>query len=216
MKQIKYLAFVFAIFFISKPAVALEIVVKGLFKDTAVLIIDGRQQVLKKGSRSDEGVLLLSADSRSAIVEVQGVKQTLTIEKFAPISTKSTEPVKATVRINANSGGHYDVQGRINGRAVDFLVDTGATTIAMNMPTAEKLGIRYEKGERIQVSTANGIAQAYRVKLKSVRIGDVEVNNVDAAVSLGDFPTKILLGNSFLSRVEMRTENGLLILEAKF
>ncbi|GAB1264099.1 retropepsin-like aspartic protease family protein [Aurantivibrio infirmus] len=216
MKQIKYLAFVFAIIFISKPAVALEIVVKGLFKDTAILIVDGQQKMLKAGKRSDEGILLISADSRSAIVEIDGVRQTLTIEKFAPISTKSTEPEKATVRINATDGGHYYTQGRINGRAVDFLIDTGATTIAMNRPTAEKLGIQYEKGEKIRVSTANGIAEAYRVRLNSVRIGNVEVKYVDAAVSLGDFPSKILLGNSFLSRVNMRTESGLLILEAKF
>lgn len=216
MKQLKYLPLFFCLLLFSKSVFSLDIVVKGLFKDTAILIVDGRQQMLKKGKRSDNGLLLISADAKSAVVEIDGLRQTLTMGKFGPISTKATVREKAVVRINASNGGHYYAQGRINGRPVDFLVDTGATIIAMNRPMAEKLGIRYEDGEAITVSTANGMAKAYRVKLKSVRIGEVELKNVDASVSPGNFPSKILLGNSFLSRVNMSTENGLLVLEARY
>jgi len=96
------------------------------------------------------------------------------------------------------------------------MVDTGATTVAMNLPTAKALGLNYRAGEAINVNTANGVATAYIVMLDSVRVGDVEVRNVMASVSMGDFPAEILLGNSFLSRVDMRRENGLLVLEAQF
>jgi len=216
MTKIKYVPLFFCLLLFAKPVFALDIVVKGLFKDTAILIVDGRQQMLKKGKRSDNGLLLISADAKSAVVDIDGLRQTLTMAKFGPISTKTRVAEKAVVRISASNGGHYYAQGRINGRPVDFLVDTGATIIAMNRPMAEKLGIRYKEGEAITVSTANGIAMAYRVRLKSVRIGELEIKNVDASVSTGDFPSKILLGNSFLSRVNMSTESGLLVLEARY
>lgn len=198
----------------SPLAFAVErIEVRGLFAGSALLVIDGRQQLLKEGRRSPEGVLLVSANSKFAVVEVDGQRRKLGVSRT--ISSGFSKPQKAVVRIQSGEGGHYITPGRINGRAVQFMVDTGATAVAMNLPTAKRLGINYRIGREIVISTANGNAKAFLVMLDSVRVGDVEVRNVEATVSVGDSPAVILLGNSYLSRVEMNREGGVLVLQSR-
>ncbi|TQV66953.1 TIGR02281 family clan AA aspartic protease [Exilibacterium tricleocarpae] len=194
-----------------KAATTVE--VKGLFAGSALLVIDGKQQLLKQGRRSPEGVLLVSADSKFAVVEVDGQRHKLTMSRR--ISSGFQKAERASVRLQSGRGGHYVTPGRINGKPVEFLVDTGATSVSMNLPTAKRLGINYRIGREITLSTANGLAKAFLVKLDSVRIGEVEVRNVEATVSIGDFPEVILLGNSYLSRVEMSQDSGILVLESK-
>ena len=116
--------------------------------------------------------------------------------------------------MTAGPGGHFLVDGRINGGAVRFMVDTGATMIAMGQADATRLGIDWSRGERGLVGTANGTVVAYRVNLRSVRVGDVEVNNVDAVVSPSSMPF-VLLGNSFLSRFSMRRDSDVMRLELR-
>lgn len=203
------LALVFA-----PPLWALEIEIKGLFKNGAIVQVDGKARMLRAGERSPEGVLLVSADMQSATLEIGGEQRTLGISRR--ISTRFTEAEKETVRIQTGRGGHYFTPGRINGHAVDFLVDTGATTVAMNLPTAQRLGINYRAGQRVSMSTASGVAAAYSVILDSVRVGAIEVSKVEAIVSMGDFPREILLGNSYLNQVDMHRENGVLVLQAPY
>jgi len=169
---------------------------------------------LREGKRSPEGVLLVSADTKQAVLEIDGEQQTAGLSRA--ISTQFKTPEKLTERIASGRGGHFITPGRINGLAVEFMVDTGATTIALNLPTAKQLGLNYRAGEQLQVSTAAGMSTGYGLMLDSVRIGAIEVKNVYAIVSMNDFPTTILLGNTFLNRVDMRRENGVLILEAKY
>lgn len=210
---IKVLAVVVALLAAAGAVAASTVEVKGLFAGSALLIIDGKQRLLKQGRRSPEGVLLVSANSKFAVVEVDGQRHKLTVSRR--ISSGFQKAEKATVRLQSDSRGHYMTPGRINGKAVEFMVDTGATTVAMNLPTAKRLGINYRIGREIQLSTANGLAKAYLVQLDSVRVGDVEVRNVQGTVSIGDFPRVILLGNSYLSRVEMNKDGGILVLESK-
>jgi aspartyl protease family protein len=106
-------------------------------------------------------------------------------------------------------------QGAINGRAVNFMVDTGASLIGLGASEAERLGLNYKAGERGMISTANGAAQAWKMKLGSVRVGDVEVVDVDAVVSPQPMPY-ILLGNSFLTRFQMKRENDQMVLERRY
>lgn len=199
---------------LSQLTFATEIVVQALYKGGAVLMIDGKQRTVKVGKRTPEGVLLVSSTSKTAVLDIDGDRQTVGVSKA--ISTSFSKAEKSEVRLASGFGGHYFTPGRINGIAVDFLVDTGATSIAMNLPTAKRIGLNYRAGESISVSTANGITTAYRVMLDSVRIGAVEVKNVEATVSMGNFPEEILLGNSYLNRVGMRRENGVLILESRY
>ena len=105
--------------------------------------------------------------------------------------------------------------GQINGKAVQFMVDTGATTVAMGAQDAERAGINYKSGQPVMISTANGNAQGYRVKLASVRVGDVEVFEVDAVVTPQAMPF-MLLGNSFLTRFAMTRENDQMTLVKRY
>ena len=199
---------------LSQTLLAVEITVNGLFDGGAVFVIDGKHRLMRVGDRSPEGVVLESVSKTQATFSYGEEKQTLGINRTVSTQFKKADKVQA--RIATGQGGHFFTPGRINGLPVDFLVDTGATSVAINLPTAKALGLNYRAGKPISVSTANGVTTAYMVMLDSVRIGDVEVRNVAASVSMGDFPAEILLGNSFLSRVEMRRENGVLVLEAQF
>ena len=105
--------------------------------------------------------------------------------------------------------------GQINGRAVQFMVDTGATSVAMGVQDAERAGIPYKTGQRVRLSTANGATEGFLIKLNTVRIGDVEVFDVDAVVVPQPMPY-LLLGNSFLSRFQMRRENTLMTLDKRY
>ncbi|GLS27887.1 TIGR02281 family clan AA aspartic protease [Marinibactrum halimedae] len=197
----------------SAGAIANKITVKGLFAGSAVLEINGQQRLLKQGKTSPEGVKLISANSKMAVVEVSGQRHTLKLSQGIAGAYKA--PEKKDVRILSSQGGHFYTNGNINGQSVNFLVDTGATFISMNQSTADRLNIDYRSGRRAQSHTANGMAQIYVVSLRAVEIGGLVVNNVQASVHLGSSPETVLLGNSFLSKMNMKTEGNVLILSSK-
>ena len=190
-----------------------KITVSGLFKDKAVVVIDGKQRVLAIGNTSPEGVKLISANSNEAVLEVDGKQQAYALG--ATISNKFTGPVAGeTVTIAPDHGGMYFVNGSINGFLVGFVVDTGASLIAMNKHEAKRIGLDYKmKGVEGVSETASGHSKIYLVKLKEVKVGNITVNDVDGAVHDSDFPSVILLGNSFLSRINLAREGMLLQLK---
>ena len=192
---------------------ALEIEAKMLAQGSAVLIIDGTQRMLREGNRSPEGVLLVSADGKQAVLEIEGKRKTISLSHS--IGSQFKKASKTEIRIASGVGGHYRTKGLINGVPVDFLVDTGATTIAMNRFMAERLGIDYRGGTPISVNTANGIAKAFVVTLTSVSVGNIVVHQVTAAVSTTDSPSMVLLGNSYLSKVDLKIDQGVLVLSEK-
>ncbi|MDO3381184.1 TIGR02281 family clan AA aspartic protease [Gilvimarinus algae] len=192
---------------------AANLSVKMLAKDSALIEINGKQRMMRAGQTSPEGVTLLSASRAGAELEYEGQRYSLGLEKH--IATAFEQADLPEVRIASGRGGHYEASGRINGIPVKFMVDTGATSVAMSSHAAEQLGINYRAGQEIQVSTANGIAAAYNIWLDSVSVGSVEVKHVEAAVIIGSSPRTILLGNSYLSLVDMSTEQGVLVLKAR-
>jgi len=193
-----------------------KVAVLGLFKDKAIVNIDGKQRVLKVGQTSPEGVTLISADSAAAVLEIDGQQGTYKLGSHIA-STFKPAPEKTAVRIWPDGGGMYLVTGTINGYPVKFLVDTGATYIAMNSGEARRMGIDYLlEGRRGMSSTASGVVTTYYVMLDRVRIGDITLSDVQAAVIDGAFPTEVLLGNSFLNRLDMRREGRALELRTKF
>lgn len=208
-------AFAVAALLAVSPLQAVEKVsVNGLFKDKAILVIDGRQRLLRAGETSPEGVKLVSASSREAVIEIDGVQSTRTLGTH--IGSGFAPPQSPSVKIWPTAQNMYPVVGSINGYPVNFLVDTGATTIAMNSREARRLGIDFAVvGEAIVSQTASGLVKAWIVNLNRVRVGDIELNNVRAAVLEGDFPTNVLLGMSFLGRLDMRREQGVLELRKK-
>lgn len=189
------------------------IVVKALFKGNAIIEVAGEQKRLEVGD-SFAGITLLSADSKEAVLDVAGERKTLTVGR--QIGSNYRDPEKTTVRINRRQGGHFFTPGRINNQPVTFLVDTGATSIAMNSRVARELGIQYLEGRRHMVQTASGVVPAYEVTLSSAAVGSLALHNVKASVLEGSFPAEVLLGNSYLSRVNMQVESGVLVLQAKF
>lgn len=196
------------------PGWATDIRVNGLFGGSAVLVINGKQRLLKQGQTSPEGVTLIDSNSRRAVVEHNGKQMTLGLSDHISSSFQAAE--MAEVRMPRADNGHYFVSGFINGRPADFMVDTGATSIAMNFHHAEQLGVNFRSGRKGSASTAGGIVNAYHVPIQKLTIGNITLNQVDATVVIGDFPSQILLGNSFLSRVEMSEEEGVMVLRTKF
>lgn len=191
-----------------------EVRVVGLFNNAAVVNIDGQRHMLRAGAAPVNGVELLSADSRSATLRIDGRQRVLQLERdysdgFAP-------PARQTVSIGRSQGGHFRTTGSINGHSVGFLVDTGATSVALNSQQATRLGIDYQRSRQVQATTAGGHVQAYLVTLDRVRVGDIELTGVEGLVLEGSFPGEVLLGNSFLSRLRMEDRGAVLILERRY
>ena len=197
-------------------AMAADIKVMGLFANMAIIKIDGQQHKLRKGESTPQGIKLLSADSDSATFLVDGKKQTLSLGTTSSISTSFAKRNQVEARIMRRHG-MYSVSGSVNKQPVNFLVDTGATWVAMNSATAKRLGIDFRyKGTPGWANTANGPVKTYKIKLDSVRVGEIELTNVQGAVLDGSSPREILLGMSFLNRVEMQRQGELLLLRKKW
>lgn len=201
---------------VTLPCMAIgKITVVGLFTEKAVIEIDGKQRLLKTGETSPEGVKLISANSREAVLEIDGKQDTYTLGTHIGISTDfSAPPEGTTVTIAPDATGMYEVNGSINGFQVEFVVDTGATLISMNSEHAKRIGINYKMdGVESVTETASGYAKSYLVKLDKVRVGDIELHDVPGSVQEGEFPTVILLGNSFLSKVNLTRDGRILQLK---
>jgi aspartyl protease family protein len=198
-------------------ALAQSVALQGMLGSKALLIVDGSPPKGVVVGETHKGVKVLATQGDQATVEIDGKRHTLRVGD-APASVgqgAGSGPRGNKIILTASSGGHFLTQGAINGRAVYFMVDTGATSIAMGASDAERLGIDYRKGRLGRGSTANGVVTVYHVKLASVRIGDVEVFDVDASVLPGSMG-HILLGNSFLTRFQMTRHNDQLVLERRF
>jgi aspartyl protease family protein len=201
---------------IGTPAKAVESIhVVGLFTNKAVVQVDGKRRVLAVGKPSPEGVVLISATSESAVLEVDGTRSTFRLGR--QITTVFRAPAeRPAMQIWPSARGMYSLVGSINGYPVNFLVDTGATLIAMNKNEARRLGIDYVvDGTPSRASTASGVVNTYLIRLARVKIGEIELRDVDASVVDGAFPREVLLGNSFLNRLEMRREGRMLELRKR-
>src|SRR5690606_19425323 len=188
--------------------------VVGLFPGAAVLNVDGQRKLVRVGQTGPGGVQVVSADSTGAVLRVEGVERHYPLSR--ELSGGYAEPERKQLSIAKGQGGHYWVAGSINGHPVQFLVDTGATSVAINENQARRLGIDYRvKGKQVVVGTASGTAKAWRVHLNSVKVGAINVMGVEAVVVEGSSPTEALLGMSFLGRVSWREDQGLLRLESK-
>ncbi len=194
---------------------ASQVRVVGLFPGAAVISVDGQRKLVKVGQTGPGGVVVVSADSRGAVLRVDGVERSYGLSR--EYSEGFVEAEKKQLSIAKGAGGHYWVAGSINGQSVQFLVDTGATSIALNDGHARRLGIDYRViGRPLQVSTASGTVRGWQVSLDRVKVGELEVLGVEAVVLEGSSPTDALLGMSFLNRVGWRVEQDLLVLESKY
>jgi len=198
---------------------AAEIKLLALFNNRAMVSVDGGKQIVLKVGVEKQGVRLISANSQTkkAVVMVGGKEKTLALGSGSYTSGYAKSKQAKQVQIVKNNYGMYTTPGSINGRAVYFLVDTGATSVAMNANEAKRLGIPFRlKGIKTQVSTASGVARAYAIKLKKVQVGTIKLTNVDAVVVDGTSPTEVLLGMSFLGQLQVLHEGNRLIIKKKY
>lgn len=196
---------------------AQSVSLQGVMGPKALLIVNGSVPRTVAPGETHQGVKVVSTSGDQAVVEFGGRRHTLRVGE-APASVGGTGGARAgggRIVLTAGTGGHFLTQGAINGRSVHFMVDTGASLIGLGASEAERLGLNYKAGERGLVGTANGVVPAWKVKLSSVRVGDVEVFDVDALVSPQPMPY-ILLGNSFLTRFQMKRENDQMVLERRY
>jgi aspartyl protease family protein len=181
----------------------------------ALLVIDGQPHTLAVG-QSAQGVTLLQLSDGQAQVQRGGSTATLRLGG-APARLTGTPAARTAAQeivLPVGLGGHFTSAGAINGRPVQFMVDTGATVVALSQSEAERIGLDWRNAPQALTQTANGAVPVHRLSLSAVRVGEVEVNNVDAIVMPAQMPY-VLLGNSFLGRFQMRRDNDLLRLERR-
>jgi aspartyl protease family protein len=194
---------------------AVRVEAQALMKGSAILRINQEQRLLRAGQRSPEGVLLISASPREAVVEIEGRRSTLSLSNR--IAGTFDEPDRSEVSIPRNNFHQYITTASINGRSSLVLVDTGANSVALNSGDADRLGIDYRKrGTPTRVATASGVEQGYNVLIDKIVIGGISASYVEATVIEGSFPSHILLGTTFLQHVGMREENGIMYLRQKY
>lgn len=196
-------------------AAAQSVSMSGSLGDKALLVIDGTPRTVAAGT-TVAGVKVIKVTGSETVVEVGGKRQTLALGGAqVNLGGAASAGGGTQIMLAAGPGGHFVTSGSINGRAVRFVVDTGATTIAMGEADAKRIGLDYTRGQRGMVRTANGDVPSYRVSLREVRVGDVTVYNVDATVVPASMEV-MLLGNSFLSRFQMRRDADILVLEKRY
>lgn len=194
-------------------APAADIALVGLMPDKAMVVIDGgRRQTLAVGASSPEGVRLLAVESGAAVFEVDGRRRRIQIGQSIVSAAGSEKPA---LTLAADGRGHFIAPGSVNGAPMRFLVDTGATFVALGASDARRARIDLSKGERGTTMTANGVAQVWKVRLASVKVGDLAVRDVEATVHAQDLPVA-LLGMSFLNRMEMRRDGTSLTLTQRY
>ncbi len=198
--------------FAALPAWATEVGVVGLFPGKAVLVIDGAAPRTVAVGANVSGVRLIAVDQDSATVEVGGKRQRLAIGQHAYSGSRDAS---RSASLTADARGHFITTGTINGATVRFMVDTGATSVAMGASDARRANVNTRNGKPIMVQTANGVVQAWLVTLDNVRVGDVVLNNVEGAVHPHDMPV-VLLGMSFLNRMEMTRDGQTMTLRKRY
>jgi aspartyl protease family protein len=192
------------------------VALSGMLGSKALLIVDGGAPKSVAAGESHQGVKVVSTSGDQAVLEIGGKRHTLRVGD-SPASVGGSGPRGGSGRIvlTAGTGGHFLSQGAINGRAVQFMVDTGATSVVLSAADAERVGLNFRAGQPVRMNTANGVTQGWRLKLSSVRVGDVEVYEVDAVVAPQGM-SYVLLGNSFLSRFQMKRDNDQMTLERRY
>lgn len=210
----KIITLLFYLCFLPDSFAVEQLEVQGLFSGKAVVLIDGTRHILSVGEASEEGVKLVSANSHFAILEVDGKQNEY--KMGSSVSLNYAQPTIVKEQIMANEYGMFLSYGSINGHSVKFLVDTGATSIAMSSDHAKRIGLLFRlQGKESRATTASGVVKAWLIKLKSVKLGRIKQKNIEALVLEGSHPTNVLLGMSFMDKLKVSKDGSKLVLEQK-
>jgi len=211
---------IFAIFSLLFQATAIAgdtIVVNGLFKNKAVLLINGKQHILSVGKPGPNGVELVSIEGEKITLDINGSRQTYKLGDSTAITTNYKQSKEQEVLVSLNSLGQFLTVGSINKQPIQFLIDTGATTVALNSAHAKKLGLNYrDQGTPTMIATASGVSQAYRIMLDEVGVGEIRMHHIEAVVVEGNYPVHVLLGMSFLGNLDIHREGQIMKIKKKW
>ena len=207
-----------ASFFAAAQVESIRVV--ALFVDKAMLSIDGENIILAKGEKSPQGITLIEADQFHVVIDYQGRREDLTLSSgnvlLAPDeATGAPVPRYKSLTLYADPQGMFRTSGLINGTTVRFVVDTGATTVALSAATARRIGLNYTEGEAGFAQTASGVARSYGITLDRVQVGAITMRYVPAAVVEGNYPVEPLLGMSFLGSVDMQRSGNRMELKSR-
>lgn len=193
---------------------AQELRLAGRMGERALVVADGRSIVLAVG-QAQHGVQLLRWDGDAAVVEHAGERYSLRIGAAPARAGAAAAPAAGReIVIPVASGGHFVAEGSINGQRTRFMVDTGATRVAISREEAERLRLDLSGAQAGLTQTAGGVVLVRALTLARVRVGEVEVYNVPAVVTPAPMPY-VLLGNSFLDRFTMKREGDVMRLERR-
>ncbi len=193
-----------------------QVNVVGLFNGKALLTINGGAPQTLSVGQTKSGVKLVSADSQQATLMIEGKTKVLGMGQGVSTGGSAESAPNQPVNLYADSAGHFFGNLSVNGANLKYVVDTGATSVALNSADAKRANINYLNGEKSVASTASGKVVAYRVKINTLRIGSIVLNNVDAAVIEGGFPEVVLLGMTALNRLEMKRDSTVMTLTKKY
>jgi len=203
----------FSLIFISISIYAAPTIkVIGLFKDKALIAVDGKNKLIRKGETFEEFILEY-ADSKRAVISYNGVASKYTLGSTGG-GLQFKKAKSSAYRISANPQGMYFTRGSINNIPMSFIVDTGATLISMNEDHAKQLGINAKRdGQLINIKTASALVKGYKITLDRVKVGEIQIRDVDATVLMSKQPDTILLGMSFLKNLRVNHSGSVMTLE---
>ena len=202
-----------ALCLVSGGAAAQDVGLAGVMGSRALLMIDGGEPQAVAVGQSLAGVKVISVQGEQAVVEIGGRKRPLRVGQHA-IGAAPADG-SGTIVMTADNQGHFYATGSVNGAAVRFLVDTGATMVSLGASDARRIGLDFDRGQKGMTQTANGQTLVSKVQLDTVRIGDVTLHNVDALIHQTEMPMA-LLGMSFLNRMEMQRDGSTMTLRKRF
>ncbi|MES2743281.1 MAG: TIGR02281 family clan AA aspartic protease [Pseudomonadota bacterium] len=192
---------------------AAEISLLGLFSGKAMLVVDGAApKTYKVGENLADGSKLVAVGDGFVTVEENRKRYTIALGQYVG---RSGAGGQQKISLAPDERGHYMTNGQINGQPARMMVDTGATMVVLPAADAVRMGIDYKKGGRGFSNTANGPVPVYVVRLDRVRVGEVELNQIEGMVQESGLPI-ILLGNSFLNRFDLQREGGQLTLTKRY
>lgn len=189
-------------------ALAQDVRLVGTMTQRAILVVDQHPPRTVSVGASLHGVKLLDVSGSQATVLIQNEPVVLQLGQN-PVRINAA---RQSLKLQAAPNGHFFAAGKINQQDVRFMVDTGASAIALGSAQARQLGIDYLKGKEVVVGTANGQTRGWLVTLRTVSVGDLVLHNVNAIVTPEAMPY-VLLGNSFLSQFHMSRQADSMTIE---
>src|SRR5688572_607692 len=196
------------------PARAADVSMIGVIGDkAAVLALDGGNPKTVKVGQTWNGIKVIEVKGDFATIEMDGKRRVLQRGMHYRGAIASSD--RQSITLAADARGHFFTQGAVNGSPVRFLVDTGATVVALPASEARRLGVDYRKGQPGFTNTAGGVVQTFRVRFDLVRLGDIELSGVDGVV-IEEGLNIALLGMSFLNRLEMKRDGQTMTLIRRF